>query len=62
MLQPKKSKHRKIHKGRVRGVATKGNKVSFGEFGLQSLDFSRITGRQIAVSYTHLTLPTMMSV
>ena len=47
MLQPKKSKHRKIHKGRVRGVATKGNKVSFGEFGLQSLDFSRITGRQI---------------
>ena len=34
MLQPKKTKHRKMHKGRVRGVATKGNKVSFGEFGL----------------------------
>ena len=47
MLQPKKTKHRKMHKGRVRGVATKGNKVSFGEFGLQALDFSRITGRQI---------------
>ena len=47
MLQPKKSKYRKQHKGRVRGVATKCNKVSFGEFGLQSLDFARITGRQI---------------
>ena len=47
MLEPKKSKFRKQHKGRVRGVATKGNKVSFGEFGLQSLDFARITGRQI---------------
>ena len=45
MLQPKKSKYRKQHKCRVRGVATKCNKVSFGEFGLQSLDFARITGR-----------------
>ena len=47
MLQPSKTKFRKQHKGRVRGVATKGNKVSFGEFGLQSLDFARITARQI---------------
>ena len=55
MLQPKKSKHRKIHKGRVRGVATKGNKVSFGEYGLQSLDFSRITGRQIEAARIAIT-------
>ncbi|MEC9381586.1 MAG: 50S ribosomal protein L16 [Thermodesulfobacteriota bacterium] len=47
MLQPKKSKYRKQQKGKIKGIATKGNKVSFGEFGLQSLDFARITGRQI---------------
>ena len=47
MLEPKKSKFRKQHKGRVKGVATKGNKISFGEFGLQSLDFARITAKQI---------------
>ena len=55
MLQPKKTKHRKMHKGRVRGVATKGNKVSFGEFGLQALDFSRITGRQIEAARIAIT-------
>ena len=36
MLQPKKSKYRKQHKGRNRGLATTGNKVSFGDFGLQA--------------------------
>ena len=55
MLQPKKSKHRKVHKGRVRGVATKGNKVSFGEYGLQSIDFTRITGRQIEAARIAIT-------
>ena len=55
MLQPKKSKHRKVHKGRVRGIATKGNKVSFGEYGLQSIDFSRITGRQIEAARIAIT-------
>ena len=44
-----------MHKGRVRGVATKGNKVSFGEFGLQALDFSRITGRQIEAARIAIT-------
>ncbi len=47
MLQPKKTKFRKMHKGRNRGFATRGNKVSFGEYGLKSLDFARITSRQI---------------
>jgi large subunit ribosomal protein L16 len=47
MLQPKKTKYRKMHKGRNTGLAFRGNKVSFGEFGLQSLGFARITSRQI---------------
>lgn len=47
MLQPKRTKFRKQMKGRNRGVATRGNKVSFGEFGLRTLDHGRITARQI---------------
>ena len=47
MLQPKRTKFRKQHKGRNRGVALRGNKVSFGEFGLRTLGRARITARQI---------------
>ncbi len=47
MLQPKKTKYRKTHKGRNRGLATIGNKVSFGEFGLKAIARGRITARQI---------------
>lgn len=47
MLQPKRTKFRKQHKGRNRGIATRGDKVSFGQFGLKSLDRARITARQI---------------
>ena len=47
MLQPKKSKYRKQHKGRNRGLATTGNKVSFGDFGLKATGRGRITARQI---------------
>lgn len=47
MLQPKKTKFRKQFKGRLRGVASAGNKVSFGEFGLKAIEFGRITARQI---------------
>ena len=47
MLQPKNTKFRKMHTGRNRGVATRGNKVSFGEFGLRSCGHARITSRQI---------------
>ena len=47
MLQPKRTKFRKMHKGRNSGVATRGNKVSFGEFGLKSLGYARVTARQI---------------
>src|SRR6266699_2206942 len=47
MMQPKRTKFRKQFKGRNRGVATRGNKVSFGEFGLRTLDHGRVTARQI---------------
>lgn len=47
MLQPKRTKFRKQMKGRNRGVASRGAKVSFGEYGLRSLCHGRITARQI---------------
>jgi large subunit ribosomal protein L16 len=47
MLAPKRVKHRKTHKGRMRGKSHRGNKVSFGEFGLQATEASWITNRQI---------------
>ncbi len=47
MLQPKKTKFRKQHKGRNRGLSNNGNKVSFGEYGLKCTTRGRITARQI---------------
>lgn len=47
MLQPKARKYRKSFKGRNRGVATSGNTVCFGEYGLKATDRGRITARQI---------------
>lgn len=47
MLQPKRTKFRKQHKGRNTGIAVKGSSVSFGEFGLKSLSRGRLTARQI---------------
>jgi len=47
VLQPKKTKYRKQNKGRNRGLATVGNKVSFGEYGLRAVEPGRITARQI---------------
>lgn len=47
MMQPKRTKYRKQFKGRNRGIATRGTKVSFGEFGLKTLEHGRITARQI---------------
>jgi large subunit ribosomal protein L16 len=46
-LMPKRTKFRKVHRGRLKGVATRGNRVSFGDFGLQSMDYAWLTGRQI---------------
>ncbi len=47
MLQPKRTKFRKQHKGRNRGLALRGSKVSFGEFGLKAIGRGRLTARQI---------------
>jgi len=55
MLQPKRTKYRKQQKGRNRGVATRGNKVSFGEFGLRSVETGRITSRQIEAARRTIT-------
>ncbi len=55
-LMPKRVKYRKHQRGKMKGNATKGNYVAFGEYGLQSLDTSWITGRQIEagrVAATH---------
>jgi large subunit ribosomal protein L16 len=47
MLMPKKVKHRKVFRGKRRGIATKGNSLEFGDYGLQSLENNWITARQI---------------
>jgi len=46
-MMPKRTKFRKQHRGRLHGTASRGNKVSFGDFGLQCLDYGWISGRQI---------------
>jgi large subunit ribosomal protein L16 len=55
MLQPKRTKFRKQQKGRNRGLAQSGNKVSFGEFGLKSVERGRITSRQIEAARRAMT-------
>jgi large subunit ribosomal protein L16 len=47
VLMPKRTKHRKVHRGRRTGMAKRGTKVNFGEFGLQALEEAWITARQI---------------
>ena len=55
MLQPKRTKFRKQMKGRNRGLAQVGNKVSFGEFGLKAVERGRITARQIEAARRAMT-------
>jgi large subunit ribosomal protein L16 len=55
MLQPKKSKHRKAHKGRIRGNAQRGAMISFGSFGLKAMEPKWITNRQIEAARQALT-------
>ena len=47
MLQPKRTKFRKTHRGRMRGLAQRGNSVAFGEYGLKSTSVAWVTSRQI---------------
>lgn len=55
MLMPKRQKHRKVFKGKVRGVASKGNKIAFGDYALQAMEHERITSRQIESSRQAMT-------
>ena len=55
MLQPKRTKYRKAHKGRVRGNATRGSQLSYGSFGLKTLDAGWITNRQIEAARVAMT-------
>jgi large subunit ribosomal protein L16 len=55
MLQPKKVKHRKQQKGRMRGKAYRGSSLAFGDFGLQAVEASRITARQIEAARIAMT-------
>ncbi|NOZ09810.1 MAG: 50S ribosomal protein L16 [Gammaproteobacteria bacterium] len=55
MLQPKRTKFRKQQKGRNRGVATRGHRVSFGDFGLKAITRGRVTARQIEAARRALT-------
>lgn len=55
MLQPARRKYRKEQKGRNRGIATRGNKVSFGEYGLKAVARGRLTARQIEAARRAMT-------
>ncbi|RPD40773.1 50S ribosomal protein L16 [Chitinophaga barathri] len=55
MLQPKRTKHRKMHKGRIKGNAKRGAALSFGSFGLKALEPKWITDRQIEAARVALT-------
>ncbi len=55
MLSPKRMKFRKAHKGRIKGEATRGSELSFGDFGLQALESGKITARQIEAARVAMT-------
>lgn len=55
MLQPKKTKHRKAHKGRIKGNAQRGSTISFGSFGLKAMEPKWITNRQIEAARQAMT-------
>jgi large subunit ribosomal protein L16 len=55
MLQPKRTKFRKAHKGRIHGKATSGTELSFGQYGLKAMEPDRVTARQIEAARRALT-------
>ena len=55
MLLPKRTKFRKVRKGKIRGVATSGNYIAFGDYALQSQSMDRITSRQIEAARQAMT-------
>src|SRR6476620_1955860 len=55
MLQPMRTKFRKAHKGRIKGLATSGNALAFGQFGLKAIEPTRLTARQLEAARRALT-------
>lgn len=55
MLQPKRTKFRKMHKGRIKGKATGGTQLTFGSYGLKTLQAERVTARQIEAARRAMT-------
>ena len=55
MLQPKRTKYRKMQKGNLRGLSARGSDISFGDFGLQCLEPGKVTGRQIEAARMAIT-------
>lgn len=55
MLMPKKTKYRRVRVGRMKGIATSGNTIAFGQFALQSQGIDRITSRQIEAARQAMT-------
>jgi large subunit ribosomal protein L16 len=55
MLQPKKTKFRRVQKGRMKGLAQRGNQLAFGSFGIKSLQEAWLTGRQIEAARVAVT-------
>jgi large subunit ribosomal protein L16 len=55
MLLPNRTKHRKVRKGKIRGVATSGNTIAFGQYALQAQGNERITSRQIEAARQAMT-------
>ena len=55
MLMPKRAKYRKVHRGRMTGAASRGNKVAYGEWGIQALEPGWITGNQIEAARVAMT-------
>ena len=55
MLQPKKTKYRRVQKGKMKGLAQRGNQLAFGSFGIKSLEETWLTGRQIEAARVAVT-------
>ena len=55
MLMPRREKHRKVFRGKMRGKAYRGNSVAFGDFGIQALEAGWVTGRQIEAARRAIT-------
>lgn len=55
MLMPRREKHRKVFRGKMRGKAQRGNSVAFGDFGIQALESGWVTGRQIEAARRAIT-------